>query len=129
MDQRQTRERRAMTQLEWWSGGLWPYLALVIFGFLPSDFWRFLSVFIGRRIDEKSPVLEWVRAVSTALLAGVVANIILSPSGALATVPLFARLGAMAVGLSVYAVMGRSVIGAVLAGEAAIILFAWWFVV
>jgi hypothetical protein len=118
-----------MMQLEWWSGGLWPYVALVIFGFLPSDFWRMLSVFIGRRIDENSPVLEWVRAVSTALLAGVVANIILSPSGALATVPLFARLGAMAVGLSVYAVMGRSVIGAVLAGEAAIILFAWWFVV
>jgi len=50
-----------MMQLEWWSGGLWPYVALIIFGFLPSDFWRMLSVFIGQRIDENSPVLEWVR--------------------------------------------------------------------
>lgn len=116
-----------MMQLEWWSGGLWPYLALVLFGFLPSEVWRMLSVFIGRRIDESSPVLEWVRAVSTALLAGVVANIILTPSGALASVPLFARLGAMAAGLAVYAVTGKSVIGAVLAGEAAIIFFAWFF--
>jgi len=117
-----------MMQLEWWSGGLWPYLALVLFGFLPSEVWRMLSVFIGRRIDEGSPVLEWVRAVSTALLAGVVANIILTPSGALATVPLVARLAAMAIGLGVYAAAGKSVIGAVLAGEAAIIFFAWWLV-
>jgi branched-subunit amino acid transport protein len=116
-----------MMQLDWWSGGLWPYLALVLFGFLPSEFWRLLSVFIGRRIDEGSQLLEWVRAVSTALLAGVVANIILTPSGALATVPLVPRLGAMAIGLAVYAVTGRSVIGAVVAGEAAIIFFAWWF--
>lgn len=116
-----------MMQLDWWSGGLWPYLALVLFGFLPSEIWRLLSVFIGRKINEGSQALEWVRAVSTALLAAVVANIILSPSGALATVPLGARLGAMAIGLAIYAVTGRSVIGAVLAGEAAIIFFAWWF--
>ncbi|MFN3892827.1 MAG: AzlD domain-containing protein [Beijerinckiaceae bacterium] len=116
-----------MMHLDQWSGGLWPYLALVLFGFLPSEIWRMLSVFIGRRIDEGSPLLEWVRAVSTALLAGVVANIILAPSGALATVPLVARLGAMGIGLGVYAATGKSVIGAVLAGEAAIMLFAWWF--
>lgn len=114
-------------QLDQWSGGLWPYMALVLFGFLPSEVWRVLSVFIGRRIDEHSPLLEWVRAVSTALLAGVVANIILTPPGALAAVPLFARLGAMAIGLGVYAITGKSVIGAVVAGEVAIILFAWWF--
>ena len=116
-----------MMQLDQWSGGLWPYVALVLFGFLPSEVWRMLSVFIGRKINEDSPLLEWVRAVSTDLLAGVVANIILTPSGALATVPLFARLGAMAFGLGVYAITGKSVIGAVLAGEAAIIFFAWWF--
>jgi hypothetical protein len=116
-----------MMQLDQWSGGLWPYVALVLFGFLPSEVWRMLSVFIGRKINEDSAVLEWVRAVSTALLAGVVANIILTPSGALATVPLFARLGAMAIGLGVYAITRKSVIGAVLAGEAAIIFFAWWF--
>lgn len=116
-----------MTHLDWWSGGLWPYAALILFGFLPSEMWRALSVFIGRRIDEGSQILEWVRAVSTALLAGVVANILLSPSGALATVPLAARLSAMAIGLGAFFVFRRSVIGAVIAGEAAIIAFAWWF--
>jgi branched-subunit amino acid transport protein len=116
-----------MTHLDWWSGGLWPYLALVLFGFLPSEMWRILSVFIGRRIDEGSQIIEWVRAVSTALLAGVVSNIILTPSGALATVPLAARLAAMTIGLAVYAGAGRSVIWAVLAGEAAIIFLAWFF--
>lgn len=115
-----------MMQLDWWSGGLWPYLALILFGFLPSEVWRIMSVFIGRRIDEGSPLLEWVRAVSTALLAGVVANILLTPSGALASVPLAARLGAMAIGLAVYAIAGRYVIWAVLAGEAAIVYIAWW---
>lgn len=116
-----------MSQFEWWSGGLWPYLALIIFGFLPSEAWRALSVFIGRRIDEGSPVLEWVRAVSTALLAGVVANILLSPSGALATAPLAGRLGSMALGLAAYFVFRRSVIGAVIVGEIAIISCAWYF--
>jgi branched-subunit amino acid transport protein len=116
-----------MMQLDWWSGGLWPYAALILFGFLPSEIWRLLSVFVGRKIDEGSQVLEWVRAVSTALLAGVVANIILTPSGALATVPLGARLAAMGIGLGVYALTGRSVIAAVIAGEAAIITFAFMF--
>lgn len=112
---------------EAWSGGLWPYFALILFGFLPSEIWRMLSVIVGRGIDEKSELLEWVRAVATALLAGVVANILLTPSGALATVPLAARAGAMVIGLGVFALTRRSVIAGVAAGEAAIVGAAWWF--
>ncbi|MDB5569403.1 MAG: hypothetical protein JWN93_586 [Hyphomicrobiales bacterium] len=110
-----------------WSGGLWPYVALVLFGFLPSEAWRFLSIFLARGVDEGSEILEWVRAVSTALLAGVVANILITPSGALASVPTGARLAAMGFGLAAYFVFRRSVIGAVVAGEAAILAAAWWF--
>ncbi|HEY8578951.1 MAG TPA: AzlD domain-containing protein [Beijerinckiaceae bacterium] len=113
--------------LDHWTGGLWPYAALILFGFLPSEVWRFLSIFLARGVDEGSEALEWVRAVSTALLAGVVANILISPSGALATVPLTGRLGAMAVGLAVYFLTKRSVIAAVAAGEAAIVGAAWWW--
>jgi len=116
-----------MSQIDWWSGGLLPYLGLVLFGFLPSEFWRMLSVFVGRSIDEGSELLEWVRAVSTALLAGVVANIILAPSGALASAPLAARLGAMALGLAAFALFRRSVIAAVVVGEVALITAAWRF--
>ena len=40
----------------WWSGGLWPYLALVFFAFLPSEFWRVLSIYVVRGIDPHSEV-------------------------------------------------------------------------
>ncbi len=110
-----------------WNGGLWPYIALILFGFLPSEAWRMLSIFLARGVDEGSEILEWVRAVSTALLAGVVANVLITPSGALASVPIAARLGAMAFGLAVYFAFRRSVIAAVVAGEAAILSAAWYF--
>ena len=111
----------------WWSGGLWPYLAVILFGFLPSEIWRMLSVFVVSGIDEKSELLEWVRAVSTALLAGVVANIIVAPSGALALVPLWARVGAMLHGLAVYLAVRRSVLAGVFAGISAVAAAAIWF--
>ncbi len=111
----------------WWSGGLWPYIAVIIFGFLPSEFWRMLSVVLVSGVDEKSELLEWVRAVSTALLAGVVANIVVAPSGALALAPLWARVGAMGLGLLVYFIARKSVLAGVAAGVCAIIAAAFWF--
>ena len=111
----------------WWSGGLWPYLAVIIFGFLPSEIWRTMSVFLVSGVDEKSEILEWVRAVSTALLAGVVASIVISPSGALTLAPLWARVGAMALGLAVYFAMRKSVLSGVFAGVGAVIAAAIWF--
>ena len=115
------------TTFDHWSGGLWPYLAIVLFGFPPSEAWRAASIFLARGIDEGAEILEWVRAVSTALLAGVVANILFTPSGALADVPLAGRLAAMAFGLAVYFLRARSVIAGVAAGEAAIVAaaYAW----
>jgi len=111
-------------QWEFWQGGVWPYVALVIFGFLPSEIWRSLSIFIASGVDEKSEFLEWVRAVATALLAGVVANILLTPPPALAAAPLWARIGAIAAGLAVYRIAGRSVIAGVIAGVACIVAAA-----
>ncbi|MBM3608105.1 MAG: AzlD domain-containing protein [Alphaproteobacteria bacterium] len=107
---------------EYWQGGFWPYIALVIFGFLPSEIWRTVSVFIASGIDEKSEFLEWVRAVATALLAGVVANILLNPPPALASAPLWARAGAVLAGLIFYRLLGRSVIAGVIAGVVCVII-------
>ena len=61
--------------------GLWGYVVLVLVGFLPADVWRLLGVLIGRGIDEESEVLIWVRAVATAVLAGVIAKIVFFPPG------------------------------------------------
>jgi hypothetical protein len=102
-------------------GEWWPYLALILAGFLPTELWRMLGLLVSRGIDEGSEILIWVRAVATAILAGVAAQLILSSSGALATIPIAVRIGAALVGFLGYALIRRSVFAGVAAGEAALI--------
>src|SRR5260221_5921493 len=59
-------------------------LVLVIAGFLPNEVWRMLGLWLGAGIDEGSELLVWVRAVATAILAGIMAQILVQPPGALA---------------------------------------------
>ncbi|CAN1556487.1 Branched-chain amino acid transport, AzlD [Rhabdaerophilaceae bacterium] len=110
-----------MAALEYWSGGLWPYLVVILFGFLPSEVWRWLAVFFSRGLSEDAEVLVWVRAVASALLAGVVAKLILSPNGALATIPLFWRVASLVGAIIGFYGAKRSVLAGVLAGEAVLI--------
>jgi hypothetical protein len=100
---------------------LGPYLALILVGFLPNEFWRLLGIVASRSLDEGSELLTWVRAVATAVLAGVISQLILFPPGPLATLPLAARLGAVAIGFAVFQVSRRSTFAGVLAGELALI--------
>ena len=106
--------------------GLWPYLLVIAFGFLPSEVWRVLAVFLARGFDERSEILVWVRAVATTLVAGVVAKILFAPAGALASVPLGWRLGALALGIAAFFLARRSVMAGVVAGEAALVAATWW---
>lgn len=101
--------------------GLWPYVVVILVGFLPTEVWRALAVVVSRGLDENSEILVWVRAVATTLLAGVVAKLLYGPTGALAAVPFWGRGGAMLVGLGVFFALRRSVIAGVLAGEAALV--------
>jgi hypothetical protein len=106
---------------------LWsPYLLVILIGFLPSEVWRVLAVFVSRGLDEQSEILVWVRAVAVTLLAAVIAKLLFSPGGALATVPLAARFGAILLGVAAYFLMRRAIVG-IMAGEAALIAMAWWF--
>jgi hypothetical protein len=107
-------------------GPLAPYVALILFGFLPSEVWRLLGVGLSRGIVEGSPLIGWIRAVATALLMGVVAKLLVVPSGALATVPLAGRLGAVAAGLAACLLLRRSVFAGVVVGQAVLIAAAWW---
>jgi hypothetical protein len=109
-------------------GALAPYLILICVGFLPSEIWRFLSVFVARRIDENSQIFVFVRTVAAVLLVGIVGKLIFAPSGALALVPLAARLGALGTGAAAFLSLRRSVLAAVFAGEAAIIAAGYYFV-
>jgi hypothetical protein len=105
----------------------WPYLLLILAGFLPNEIWRLLGLVLARRLNEGTEVLVWVRAVATAILAGVIGKLIFFPAGALASVPLSVRIGALVLGLVAFVLIRRSVFAGVLAGEAALIAGAMAF--
>ena len=106
--------------------GVWPYLVVIAFGFLPSEAWRVLAVFLSRGFDERSEIVVWVRAVATTLVAGVVAKLLLAPTGALAAVSPLGRLGALLVGVAGFFLFRRAVLIGVLLGETALIGIVWW---
>jgi len=106
---------------------LGPYLALILCGFLPNEVWRWLGVIFSRGLDEGSEILVWVRAVATAILAGVIAKLTIFAPGVLATVPTSVRLAAVACGFIAFVAVRRSVFAGVVAGEAALAIGALMF--
>ncbi len=115
-----------MTAIEIAFVPLWPYLVLILVGFLPSEIWRALGVVVSRGLDERSEIIVWVRAVATTLLAAVVMKLLLTPTGALAAAPILARFGAIGFGVGVYFLAGRSVIVGVIAGELILISLTYF---
>jgi hypothetical protein len=100
---------------------LTPYFILIVVGFLPNEVWRMLGLVLSRGLDEDSQMVIVARAVATAILAGVIAKLIFFASGALASVPLSVRIGAMVGGFLAYLVVRRSILAGVLAGEGLLI--------
>ncbi len=107
------------------SSPLWPYVVLVLVGFLPNEVWRFVGFLLARGVDESSEILVWVRAVATAVLAAVIAKLIFFAPGALASVPLPVRIAALLAGFVGFLVLRRSVFAGVAIGEAVLIAGAF----
>jgi hypothetical protein len=101
-----------------------PYLVLILVGFLPNEVWRMLGLVAARGLDEDSEVVTWVRAVATAVLAGVIAKLLLFPPGSLAGVPLGVRLAATGCGVLAFFAIRRSVFAGVVAGEVVLLVGA-----
>ena len=101
-------------------------LILVIAGYLPNEVWRMLGLWLGGGVDEGSEILVWVRAVATAILAGVIAQLLVHPPGALASVPDGLRYGAVAAGFAVFMVTRRSIFAGVVSGEIVMLAGKWW---
>jgi hypothetical protein len=101
----------------WW----WPYLFIFVAGFAATDVWRFLGVYLGGRVSEDSEILVLVRAVATALVAAVIGNLIMFPSGALAETTFALRAGAAALGFAAYLAAGKRMLVGILVAEAALI--------
>lgn len=100
---------------------LWHYLFILIGGTVATDAWRFLGVYLGGRIPEDSEGLVFVRALATALVAAVIGNLIVFPSGALADTALELRLLAAAAGFAAYLMLGRRVLVGIVAAEAVLL--------
>ena len=101
-------------------------LVLLLAGILPNEIWRMLGLWLGGGIDESSEVLVWVKAVATAILAGVIAQIVVVPPGALATVPAALRYGAVVAGFLAFLGLRRSIFWGVATGEAVMLTGTWW---
>lgn len=106
---------------------LWPYLLLVLVGYLPNEIWRVLGLVLVRGLNEDSEIVVWSRAVATAILAGVIAKLILFSSGALVTIPLSVRVTAAVAGFLAFVAIRRSVFAGVLVGEAVLLLGGCFF--
>ena len=98
----------------WW----WPFLFILVAGWLATDAWRYLGVYLGGRIRDDSEVLVLVRTIATALVAAVIGNLILYPSGELANTSAALRIGAAVTGFIAYLVARKSIIIGIIVAEA-----------
>jgi Branched-chain amino acid transport protein (AzlD) len=84
------------------NGAAAPIIYILVAGVAATAVWRLLGLFLSAGLSEDSAWLEWVRAVSTALVAGLIARTVLFPPGALAAVEPGIRVGAFVLGVAVY---------------------------
>lgn len=89
----------------WW----WPFAFILIAGWIATEMWRWLGVVLGNKIEETAEILIYVRSVATALVAAVIAQLILFPSGALADTSSFLRVFAAFVGFTAYIMIGKRI--------------------
>jgi hypothetical protein len=107
-------------------GDWYALLVLLLAGILPNEVWRMLGLWLGGGIDENSELLVWVKATATAILAGVIAQILVVPPGALATVPAALRYAAVLVGFLAFLGVRRSIFVGVATGEIVMLSGMWW---
>jgi hypothetical protein len=104
------------------SSEVWLIVVLILAGVLPNEIWRMIGVVVSHGIDETSEILIWVRAVATAIVMGVVGKIVLFAPGALADIPIWARLGALVLGVTAFFLVGRKVLVGVGVGTTALVV-------
>lgn len=98
----------------WW----WPFVFILVAGWLATDAWRYLGVYLGGRIRDDSEALVLVRAIATALVAAVIGNLILFPSGELASTSTALRISSALAGFIAFLVARKTVIVGIVVAEA-----------
>jgi len=108
--------------------GNWAYLWLFLAGFCATQPWRYLGVILSVNLKTDSEVLVWVALVSSALVSGLVARMLLLPAGALASVPMGIRLGSFLFGCCIYFLTRKSLAAGVFSGGAMLVLAQYYLV-
>jgi hypothetical protein len=111
-----------MTVLE----GSWGLALTIIAAAVVSDAWRVAGALVASRIDEASLAYGYVKAVATALIAAIIAQLTLYPTGPMSEVPVVLRLGAMALGFAAYLATRRSMVAGTIVCEAVLIVGVAW---
>ncbi|MEM1377413.1 MAG: AzlD domain-containing protein [Pseudomonadota bacterium] len=89
---------------------VWQVAFILIAGWLATDIWRWAGVLLGNRLSDDSDALVLVRCIATALVAAVIAQLIVFPSGALAReTEMWMRVVAASLGFGAYFFGGRKI--------------------
>ena len=80
--------------------------------------WRGLGVLLSGRLNPQSAMFEWISCVAYALVAGLIARIIVAPSGLLSQTALTDRLLACAIAFVAYRVARRNMFVGMVCGLA-----------
>jgi len=108
-----------MSQLH---GGWSTALILLAVSMVMHEPWRWMGLLLGRNLDIQSEIFQWVRAVATALVSGLVMRLLLFPAGALQHVSLGVRFAAFAAGIVGFFLIGRKLASGVLAGAIVLVV-------
>jgi len=103
------------------AGIWWPFVVMIA-GAAATYVWRALGVALSGRIDPEGPAFDWVACVAYGLLAGLIARMILQPSGPLADVALAHRAIATAAAVAAFWLLRRSVMLGVGAGAVTLVV-------
>ncbi|MEO1702053.1 MAG: AzlD domain-containing protein [Pseudomonadota bacterium] len=101
----------------------WQLAFILVGGWLATDIWRWSGVLLGNRLKDESDMLVLVRCIATGLVAAVIAQLIVFPSGALGReTEASLRIAAALIGFMAYLAVGKKVavgVGVSLLGLAA----------
>ena len=86
--------------------------------------WRGLGVFLARRLDPEGAVFRWFAFASFAVLAGLLARLLILPTGDLADIGLEVRLGAAVIGVAAFYISRRNLLIGVACGTLSFALAA-----
>lgn len=102
--------------------GFGGYFVLALIALLAHEPWRWLGLILARNLTVESEIFVWVRAVATALVAGLVMRLILFPAGVLADVPMSARFGALVGAIAVFLLLRRNLGAGIITGAVLLML-------